>query len=251
MLETYTDYNGRKWITDITLSYGDYGGAGTVGHASIRWIREHATEENKNVLELWNHGNVFDPDNKIDNRYIKRCLKDSNSGSYVPEDYDNAEILVVNEFYHGCIVFVDSKSSLIENVNGLEDYPVFDDEYVSMVEHEWRQEAQEDLMNELWLAIQEEYPKFYDWWTSPCPSLVADDPKKPAYTPAECFHSFIEEATWETSNQSDYWEYEYSYAYLSTDRVYEAFKIYLFARLRGAFAFRRNSEKKHVQLKFF
>ena len=235
MLETYTDYNGREWVTAETLSYGDYGGAGTLGHANINWIREHAKKENKNVLEIWNSGNLFDSNNKIDDQYIKYRLENSNSGSYVPEDYDNAEILIVNEYYHGCIVFVDSKSSLMENVNALADYPVFDDEYVAKVEYEWRLEAQEDLMDELFVSLQEEYPNFYDWWTSPCPSFVADDPKKPAYTPYECFSSFIEEATWETSNQSDYWEYEYGSAYLRPDRVYNEFKEYFFNRLRKAF----------------
>ena len=232
MLETCTDYNGREWITADTLCYGDYGGAGTLGHANIRWIRERAKRENKNILEIWNHGNVFGSNHKINDQHIKYCLENSNSDSC---DYDNAEILVVNEYYHGCIVFVDSKSSLIENVNALEDYPVFDDEYVFEVEYEWRQEAQEDLMNELWLAIQEEYPNFYGWWYTPCASLVADDPKKPAYTPYECFNSFIEEATWETSNRSDYWVYEHCSAHLDTDRVYNEFKEYFFNRLRKAF----------------
>ena len=231
MLETYTDYNGREWVTADTLCYGDYGGAGTLGHANIRWIREYAKKENKNVFELWNHGNVFGSDHKINDQHIKYYLEISNSSS----KYDNAEILIVNEYYHGCIVFIDSKSSLIENVNALENYPVFNDEYVAKVEFEWRQEAQEDLMNELWLAIQEEYPNFYNWWYTPCPSLVADDPKKPAYTPYECFNSFIEEAAWETSNRSDYWVYEYCSAYLDTDRIYNEFKEYFFNRLRKAF----------------
>lgn len=236
MLETYKDYDGREWVTADTLCYGDYGGAGSLGHANIRWIREHAKKENINIVEIWNNSGVFDGDHRIDNTYIKSLLERYSSESGTdPDDYDNAEILIVNEYYSRCIVFVDSKSSLIESVNALADYPVFDDEYVAKVEYEWRQEAQEDLMNELWISIQEEYPNFYDWWTSPCPSLVADDPKKPAYTPYECFSSFIEEATWETSNQSEYWEYEDCSAYLRPDHVYNEFKEYFFNRLRKAF----------------
>lgn len=235
MIKTYKDYDGREWITTETLSYGNYGGAGSLGHANIRWLREKANRENINVLELWNYDGIFGPDNKIDDRYIKRILDSKEMWDTVSEDYDNTKILIIHEYFNGCIVFVDSKSSLIESVNALADYPVFDDEYVSKVEYEWREEAQEDLMNELWLSIQEEYPNFYDWWTSPCPSLVADDPKKPAYTPYECFSSFIEEATWETSNQSDYWEYEYCSAYLRPDRIYNEFKEYFFNRLRKAF----------------
>ena len=244
MLEIYTDYNGREWVTAKTLSCGSYdGGAGLLGYANVAWLNDKARSENINVCDIFNQGNkVFNKDNKINETYIKE------EHSY--QDYLNAEILVIHD-YNNCVVFVDAKSKLIEAVNQLENDLVFDESYVSKIKRRWIQEGQINLQAALWLCLNKEFPKFEDWWYSPCPALKKDNLWLAPYSPDDCFRSFVKEAAWEVSWSSPDWVFEYSNAHLDADTVYEAFKIYLFARLRGAFAFRRNSERKYVQLKFF
>ena len=118
---------GVEYVTDSALVTGDYGGAGAVGEANMRSIFEAAGEEWDTQEVSWREWDRAD-----------------NMRQWEEDEPITAPVVVVYYAYNGRQVWVRRDvEELSELVDGLEDYPLIDDDMHSSVMMEREDEAWE------------------------------------------------------------------------------------------------------------
>jgi hypothetical protein len=127
-IETATSANGIDFISCDLLTFGDYGGAGSVGLANINYLRDK-----------------FKP-------HIEE-------GGFKVEDEDVAdstELFIANGVYHSQQAWLRDTEENRELLSSLKKYPAFDDQYISDVESEWEEEAWESWVKRELLDFAED-----------------------------------------------------------------------------------------------
>lgn len=118
---------GVEYVTDTALVTGDYGGGGAVGEANIRSILEAAGEEWDTQSVSWREWDRAD-----------------NMRQWEEDEPITAPVVVIHCAYSHRQVWVRRDvAELSELVDGLEDYPLIDDDMHSSVEMEREDEAWE------------------------------------------------------------------------------------------------------------
>lgn len=144
-METYMDSLGQSWMNGDVLSYGTYGGGGSVAAANIKWLREYAEKTDGCVLH-----------------HVRNCsIGGKRVRFHVFDDEDGAlaaDIVIVgNGWSYSAFVRTSSACpGLVAAVEALSDYPAFDDELVSEVEDEWEQEAWDSWAKQDLIALSGE-----------------------------------------------------------------------------------------------
>jgi len=118
--------NGIEYISDSSLTSGEYGGAGSVGVANIRTIEAHAED---NGLEV-EHCSYSDW-----GKWAAGSVVAAWRGSgRLPVDPPTAPIVKLEGAYYSQSIFVRADNEeLREMVDSLESYPLLDDEAHSLV----------------------------------------------------------------------------------------------------------------------
>jgi hypothetical protein len=123
---------GVEYVSHSSLVAGDYGGAGAVGEANIRSILEAAGEE-------WDTQNVS----------WREWDRADNMRQWDKDEPITAPVVVVYYAYNGRKVWVRRDvEELLELVDGLEDYPLIDDDMHSSVMMEREDEAWESWVRD-------------------------------------------------------------------------------------------------------
>lgn len=126
-METYIDTYGTHWITDTILTFGPYGGGGSIACANLRWI-----ERQRNISVM-------------PSQHVRLCGKHISFG-YDEDDFSEYDVVMVQGSLGGKTAFINMAGDLKEEVEALSDYPAFDDELVSRVEMEWEEQAWPDTL---------------------------------------------------------------------------------------------------------
>ena len=126
-METYTDTYGNHWSTDSCLTFGPYGGGGSVACANLRWI-----ERQRNISVM-------------PSQRVRLCGKHISFGHY-DDDFSDYDVVMVPGAFGGRTAFINMAGDLRENMDALSDYPVFNEELVSQVELEWEEQAWPDTL---------------------------------------------------------------------------------------------------------
>lgn len=116
-IEIIKDSSGVEYATCAFLVISDYGGSGSVGHANIRYLKEHF--EN-NFIEI-SAGRI--------------CCESFSSPMIIESGGHGYERILLR--------VSDASSEIFKN---LESYPVLDDGLLSMIESEWEVEAWSDYV---------------------------------------------------------------------------------------------------------
>lgn len=136
--ETIT-IEGVEYISPSACTFGDYGGAGSVGLSNIRSILASAEKEGLDVFD------TFFSD-------IERASATEKPGSYAMDSELELRaaikarrkpiVLHVSGGYSSETVYIKRHSLLAhETLEALADYPSLDDDAVSAIESEWESEA--------------------------------------------------------------------------------------------------------------
>lgn len=126
-METYTDTYGNHWSTDSCLTFGPYGGGGSVACANLRWI-----ERQRNISVM-------------PSQRVSLCGERISFGHY-DDDFSDYDVVMVPGAFGGRTAFINMAGDLRENMDALSDYPVFNEELVSQVELEWEEQAWPDTL---------------------------------------------------------------------------------------------------------
>ena len=126
-METYIDTYGNHWITDTSLTFGSYGGGGSVACANLRWI-----EEQRNISVM-------------PSQHIHVCGNHISFG-YAEDDFSEYDVVMVPGSLGGKTAFINMAGDLREEVEALSNCPAFDEELVSWVEMEWEEQAWPDTL---------------------------------------------------------------------------------------------------------
>ncbi len=200
-METTTLIIGNtKYLSTPSLTFGDYGGSGSVGLANIEELEKLAGEEN--TFHTWEHLHY-----------------DDGTGTYTPLHDDTDLHLQVNDEPPKVIVMEGGYSSKtayvladweegMETFNALSDYPCINDEAVSLVELRWEDEALESyLLDDLNRTLPEGLKEVAD-------GLNNTDPLVAAYR-----------AAMESTNT--YPEPEYNGVHVDIDRIKDAYRAHV------------------------
>lgn len=126
-METYTDTYGNHWSTDSCLTFGPYGGGGSVACANITWLEEHGTAAVIHTRLAY-----------LGNGKVSFGSNDDDLSAY--------DAIIVGGPFGGKTAFINMSGDLREDADALSDYPAFDDELVSRVEMEWEEHAWPDTL---------------------------------------------------------------------------------------------------------
>lgn len=133
-MEYYTDNFGGRWITDVCLTYGPYGGGGDVAAANIAWLED-------NALASVVHA-------KLTHMCGGHVAFDGGNG----DDLSANDAVIVTDSFGGKMAFIRCGGALQEDAEALEYYPAFDDSLVYQVECDWEVEAWPDTLDDLLAA---------------------------------------------------------------------------------------------------
>ena len=186
-MKIYIDTYGTSWFTDSCLTFGSYGGGGSIACANLRWI-----ESQYNISVM--------PEQHISLRGERISF-----GHY-DDDFSDYDVVMVRGFFGGMTAFVNMKGDLRESMDALSDYPVFDDELVSQVELEWEEQAWPDILRDLLNAAPTE--SLYNYFSSR----------------TAAFDSLLFQAYREAMDSTNTYPVpEYDGVYVDTDRIASAF----------------------------
>lgn len=148
-MKYYNDAYGNTWITGSALTCASYGGGSVVGMANILWLRSYAgTHEECNLGATGTYqcdgGTIafhVGSGGFVDGKFVK-----------IDKDMSNFDILIRDDIY-GEQAFIREGTAckgLREALDGLETYPIIDDDYVTDVEEQWERFTwEEDAQYEL------------------------------------------------------------------------------------------------------
>lgn len=138
-MDEYHDNYGNTWITGECLTFGQYGGSGTIGAANQRWLSEYAADDDNvcNLMEV--HG-------------ARRSGKKLRFTDYTSYDADMSDADIVFAVYcTGTEAYINKASKcpdLVKCTQAIADYPAYNDEIVSEIENEWEMRAWDDWLRD-------------------------------------------------------------------------------------------------------
>lgn len=204
---------GVEFVSPSACSFGDYGGAGSIGLANIR-----AIVADRRAGEVCNcyFGSL---------EYDESVIEAVNAG---------ATVLHASGGYGSECVYIRSDSELAsETLEALENYPSLDDDESSNIELQWEQEAWDswvcsDLERKCWPAFGD------DDDTPPGFDALSDSDKFEAYRAA-------------MESENVYPTPEYSSVYIDVDRIADAYAINISRAIAGA-TFRASIDPNQMEL---
>ena len=214
--EIYTDNFGNEWLTDDCLTVGDYGGAGSVGAANLRWLEEK--------------GNVCSPSGMHIDSHNRLRFSDSESSDF--------SVVFYHSSYSYKRAFIrlsgeQADAEIIEATQTLENYPLYDEQVLSEIECEWEEEAWEDyIRSDLLHGFGENLICYIEDRVFPFDFPSADS----LYW--ECYREAMEE-------HNEYPEPEYMTAHVDTDKIKDTFKRLVLEKLRERNRTRLNAWRKN------
>lgn len=99
-METYTDTYGNHWSTDSCLTFGPYGGGGSVACANLRWI-----ERQRNISVM-------------PSQRVRLCGKYISFG-HCDDDFSDYDVVMVPGAFGGRTAFINMAGDLRENMDAL------------------------------------------------------------------------------------------------------------------------------------
>lgn len=187
--------HGHRYVSDSALSFGDYGGAGSVGLANINALKDRVDGQygyDDFYRAADDESRAYESDETAN---IRRIVAESPPRAfYLTGDYGSETIFLLA-----------SDADNVETLAELADYPSLDDDGSSEIEMQWEVDAWEswiraDLERILWPG-----------GTSAAYDALADDVKFAAYC-----------AAMETCNE--YSEPEYNGVHVNVERIAEAYR---------------------------
>lgn len=202
-MEKITLPDGSTWLSNGALTIGDYGGAGDVGLANLRVLKE----EYAGRIEQYAAGEWRDAE------------EDGYALDFVTRDYRlidvprnlcpgaDVDAVLVYYDYGGEQIFLRDSEAARETMRALDNYPCLDDEEVSRVEMEWEQEAWESwLRSDLVRTLDEEVQDKLDEYA----------PDEAEEILRESYHAAMEIC-------NEYPTPEYSGVHVNVDRIAKTF----------------------------
>lgn len=190
---------GVPYITHPVLCYGDYGGAGTVGHANIRYIQEVA-KKNEWDIDTCSLNAMSDLSWSQSYEVDKAHWKEIGMPPIIQAwAYPGFEQIFVCEYF----------KELADELDTLDDYPIFDDEMNSIIEMEWQDLAWDDyVLREFIKFVDEEVQDYIDEYEEQYEEMTN--------VFRESFNAVYADGNVE-------WEYGYASAYIDTEKMKERF----------------------------
>lgn len=133
-MEFYNDDFGGRWMTDICLTYGPYGGGRAVAAANITWLEDNALVSVVRAKLTYMRGD-----------HVAFECEDG-------ADLSAADAVIVAGSFGGKTAFIRCGGALQEDAEALENYPAFDDSMVYQVECDWEAGAWPDTLDDLLAA---------------------------------------------------------------------------------------------------
>jgi hypothetical protein len=184
-VDKHTDNKGRVWVSSECLSFGDYGGGGSVARANINIIE---AEHSEAMTDIDGYDWSFDE---------------------VP---DGIEIVRQSFGCGGIIIWFLEGTDIEQEISAaLEDYPVLDDDELCRVEMEWTEDAMPDALSDLRRLMYKDLEIEY------LVEYLDTFPKKDGgKTAIDLIYEAMEIA-------NEYPKMEYSSAYINVDNILNAF----------------------------
>ena len=183
-MQRYIDNMGQVWFTGDVLSFGTYGGGGSVAKANIRFLIECS---------------------KIDCEYLYKIQTDHRHIYFYNDNIERInvhyDVVIIKSFY-GETAFVKESERTKDILASLEGYPVLDGEILSEVEREMEEEVFWDDV--LFSLLTFGTKNFYKYFT----------------TYKERYRKLIWQAYKEAMEQTNTYPIpEYDTVYIDTDRI--------------------------------
>lgn len=154
MIDETTKY-GHKYLSPSCCTYGDYGGAGSVGVANVRAILE-MEEFQDSILRLgyrdWENVDKWNDD-----------FTHQDTIDEFKEDYGPPKVVHLTGGWGSNTLWLLECEETNDIIACLADYPLLDDDLHSQVEMEWEEEAWDSYVRyDLYSAMDEELQEAID-----------------------------------------------------------------------------------------
>jgi hypothetical protein len=208
MSDSFVTIHGRKYVSPGACSFGDYGGAGSVGLANIRSIVKsagdsvHCASYNDFHRAADDESRAYESDETAEIRAL------------VASDAPPLVFNLTGDYSSETVFILEDSELGVETLESLESYALLDEEESSNIELEWENEAWEnyirvDLERAAW---PEDEPAGYDG--------MSDSDKFEAYRHA-------------MEVKSEYPEPEYTGVYVRVERIAESYRETVESMLKG------------------